>query len=94
MHIRQSRPDSGGGLLVKDLKTSEVVGSWLRRVWEDRPVEDSSSSEAGSCLRLIYLCVTQLGSQGPSTTCNERGNTINEFNNFKDLLGPVTRVTF
>ena len=28
-------------------------------------------SEAGSYLRLIYSCVTQLKAQGPSRTCNE-----------------------
>jgi len=30
-----------------------------------------SSSEAGSYVRLIYSCTTQLQAQGPSRTCNE-----------------------
>ena len=93
VHIRQSRPDYGGGFLVKELQTLEVVGSWLRRGWEGRPVENSSSSEAGSCLRLIYSCVTHFRAQGASRTCNERGNTMNGFKSFKDPLRPVTRVT-
>ena len=28
-------------------------------------------TEAGSCLRLIDSCITQLKAQGPSRTCNE-----------------------
>ena len=28
-------------------------------------------TEAGSCLRLIDFCITQLKAQGPSRTCNE-----------------------
>ena len=28
-------------------------------------------TEAGSYLRLIYFCITQLKAQGPSRTCNE-----------------------
>jgi len=28
-------------------------------------------AEAGSCLRLIDSCITQLKAQGPSRTCNE-----------------------
>ena len=31
----------------------------------------SSGSEAGSYLRLIDVCITQLKAQGPSRTCNE-----------------------
>jgi len=34
------------------------------------PTEMCSGSEAGSCLRLIDSCTTQLKAQGPST-CNE-----------------------
>ena len=30
-----------------------------------------SGSEAGSCLRLIDVCITQIKAQGPSGTCNE-----------------------
>ena len=30
-----------------------------------------NGSEAGSYLRLIDSCITQLGAQGPSRTCNE-----------------------
>ena len=30
-----------------------------------------SDSEAGSCLRLIDSCITQLKAQGPYRTCNE-----------------------
>ena len=32
---------------------------------------DVTGSEAGSYLRLIYSCITQLKAQGPSRTCNE-----------------------
>jgi len=28
-------------------------------------------AEAGSCLRLIDACITQLEAQGPARTCNE-----------------------
>ena len=34
-------------------------------------VETSSGSEAGSYLRLIDSCITQLKAQGPARTCNE-----------------------
>jgi hypothetical protein len=33
--------------------------------------EMCSGSEAGSYLRLIDSCITQLNAQGPSRTCNE-----------------------
>jgi len=33
--------------------------------------EMCSGSEAGSSLRPIYTCITQLKAQGPSRTCNE-----------------------
>ena len=32
----------------------------------------STAQEAGSYLRLIESCITQLKAQGPSRTCNER----------------------
>ena len=53
-HARQSRPDSGLGFQVKVLTTFVVVPSSLgsgRR---------GSGSEAGSYLRHIYGCITQL----------------------------------
>jgi len=34
--------------------------------------EMCSGSEAGSYLRLVDSCITQLKAQGPSRTCNER----------------------
>ena len=44
-------------------------------MWEDwgnnHFTEMCSGSEAGSYLRLIYSCITQLKSQGPARTCNE-----------------------
>ena len=36
-----------------------------------RRVKMCSGSEAGSYLRLIDSCITQLKAQGPSRTCNE-----------------------
>ena len=33
--------------------------------------EPSSGSEAGSYLRLVDSCITQLKAQGPSRTCSE-----------------------
>ena len=33
--------------------------------------EGICGTEAGSCLRLIDSCITQLKAQGPSRTCNE-----------------------
>jgi len=40
-----------------------------------RPQALSSGSEAGSYLRLIGSCITQLKVQGPSRTCNGVGDT-------------------
>jgi len=33
--------------------------------------QEFSGSEAGSYVRLIYSCITQIKAQGPSRTCNE-----------------------
>jgi len=41
--------------------------------------EMCSGSEAGSYLRLIDSCITQLKAQGPSSTCNESKRRREEF---------------
>jgi len=40
-------------------------------VLADQSIKMCSGSEAGSYLRLIDSCITQLKAQGPSRTCNE-----------------------
>ena len=42
-----------------------------------------SGSEAGSYLRLIDSCITQLKAQGPSRTCNESTEEEEEGTPFK-----------
>jgi len=40
-------------------------------VWDVRARDYHSGSEAGSYVRLIDYCITQLKDQAPSRTCNE-----------------------
>ena len=47
----------------------EVEGSGLTTTW--RASSGVVVSEAGSYIRLIESCITQLKAQGPSKTCNE-----------------------
>ena len=56
-----------------DLKKLRVEGEGAVEE-EQREVQERylrSGSEAGSYLRLIDACITQLKAQGPSRTCNE-----------------------
>ena len=53
-------------MLFKKSLCSPVCG-----VWNNHSTEMCSGSEAGSYLRLIDSCITQLKAQGPSRTCNE-----------------------
>ena len=47
-------------------------GTWQMMGLEKSMKEMCSGSEAGSYLRLIDSCITQLKAQEPSRTCNER----------------------
>ena len=49
--------------------------------------EMCSGSEAGSYLRLIDSCITQLKAQGPSRTCNESKEEGEEFGVWGDGFG-------
>jgi len=59
-----------------------------------------SGTEAGSYLRLIDSCITQLNAQGPSMTCNEskeevqkiRGSRREGFGNKGLMYGEYVRV--
>ena len=56
------------------LRTLGIIEKGQRRVISSVATSDgrpASGSEAGSYLRLIDLCITQLKAQGPSRTCNE-----------------------
>ena len=66
-HIRQSRPD----FQVKVLSTFYAVPSSLESGLAGRGEAGPRVTEAGSYLRLIDSCITQLKAQGPSGTCNE-----------------------
>ena len=50
-----------------------AFGVWGAGLRNDgpRPAVDGAGSEAGSYLRRIDSCITQLKAQGPSRTCNE-----------------------
>ena len=50
-----------------------------------------SGSEAGSYLRLIDACITQLQAQGPSRTCNE-SKAEEEEEDLVALEGALARV--
>jgi hypothetical protein len=75
-----------GDLLLERIRIERraVSGSFLRlitacvAIWKGMGgkgfnyfTEMSSGFEAGSCLRLVESCITQLKAQGPSRTCNE-----------------------
>ena len=51
--------------------------------------EVSSGSEAGSYLRLIDFCITQLKAQGPSRTCTEcKEEKKEKYENNRELETP------
>ena len=79
--IRQLRPDSGLGFQVKALKTLYGVPSSLGRggnrgrLGRERVLLEGHTLTCHDGplrkLRFIDSCITQLGAQGPSRTCNE-----------------------
>jgi len=82
-HKRQSRPYSGLGCQVQVHKAFLVVayslgggerknaGRWGSNLNVGHFTEMYCGTEAGSYLRRIDSCISQLKAQGPSRTCNE-----------------------
>ena len=64
----------GLSVIKQQKKRRLTLVAWIGRGALLEPVhftEMSSVSEAGSYLRLIDSCITQLKAQGPSRTCNK-----------------------
>ena len=62
--LDDAKPDQGGDTAPAGCKVRST------KVTPNSP-GSCSGSEAGSYLRLIDSCITQLKAQGPSRTCNE-----------------------